>query len=79
MRYLNVDSNRFAGQVPPWPGELPPLLLFLDGKQFPGEMPAELRELGQLRLGGNDLAGCLPGALHEVAEDGQGRLGRPDC
>ena len=47
-----------------------------------GQIPesiTELRELRSLQLSGNDLTGCLPGKLKNVAENDLAQVGLPDC
>lgn len=48
------------------------------GTWIAGEVPY-LAELEWLWLGGNDLSGCVPLRLEDVAENDLGRLWLPDC
>ena len=45
---------------------------------IPGEL-VDLTELATLRLGGNQLTGCIPSSLHSVATNDLGSLGLNDC
>ena len=60
----------------------PPRVTGLDlrGKGLTGSIPRELRRLrlGEVRLGGNALSGCVPSAFEDASSDAA-RLGLPWC
>ena len=56
--------------------------LFLGSNQLTGEIPAELGQLTNLtvlRLAGNQLTGCVPDGLRDVADNDFAQLGLPFC
>ena len=71
-----------TGGIPPELGDLAYLVnLWLDGNGLTGGIPPELglTNLGNLRLAGNELSGCLPRALADKQRLGIDAADFPPC
>ena len=86
LTYLELHENNLTGRIPPELGNLSYLeTLRLGENRLSGEIPPELGELPgllnlTLTLTGNQLSGCVPARLRNVAwENDLGALGLPQC
>ena len=66
LKWLDISRNALIGGIPPELGGIPPEL-------------GGLSNLGLLLLSGNDLSGCVPSALTNVAGNDLENLGLPTC
>ncbi len=81
---LDLAGNNLTGPIPHKLGDLGYVLLVLDlsDNQLSGPIPAELGNFVNLEaiyLGGNQISGCIPNRLREVAEGDLSTLGLQDC
>ena len=84
LRYLVLERNSLGGEIPSELGDLTRLVaVYLRNNGLTGSIPAgwgDLSNLAHLYLSsGNDLTGCIPSGLRDVADNDLAGLGLDYC